>query len=198
MADWPSCHTGGLLIEMRLPRRHPTVEESGLLVSSGQRGGQRSRRHAVRATTRTAKDAIMAESGTDDRFGNMNERSGCSAPSKPIPHQVLKATGVALSPPGFVGVSAAPHCPRGLISWVDKSSQQRSWSLQLVIHSVYNGYWFWGRPSTEDLRHDLREVTREIRTHWDPTSPGLRENYESGDRAMHDNYVEADLRPKRG
>ena len=26
----------------------------------------------------------------------------------------------------------------------------------LVIHSVYNGYWFWGRPSTDDLRHDLR------------------------------------------
>ena len=26
----------------------------------------------------------------------------------------------------------------------------------LVIHSVYNGYWFWGRPSVEDLRQDLR------------------------------------------
>ena len=29
----------------------------------------------------------------------------------------------------------------------------------LVIFSVYNGYWFWGRPSFEDLRRDLREVT---------------------------------------
>ena len=28
----------------------------------------------------------------------------------------------------------------------------------LVIFSVYNGYWFWGRPSFEDLRRDLREV----------------------------------------
>ena len=26
----------------------------------------------------------------------------------------------------------------------------------LVIHSVYNGYWFWGRPSFADLWHDLR------------------------------------------
>ena len=25
----------------------------------------------------------------------------------------------------------------------------------LVIHSVYNGYWFWGRPSFEDLRRDF-------------------------------------------
>ena len=29
----------------------------------------------------------------------------------------------------------------------------------LVIHSIYNGYWFWGRPSIDDLRHDLRAVT---------------------------------------
>jgi hypothetical protein len=36
----------------------------------------------------------------------------------------------------------------------------------LVIYSVYNGYWFWGRPSVEDLRRDLREVTREIRLDW--------------------------------
>ena len=26
----------------------------------------------------------------------------------------------------------------------------------LVIPSVYTGYWFWGRPSVEDLRQDLR------------------------------------------
>src|SRR6266498_4828477 len=45
----------------------------------------------------------------------------------------------------------------------------------LVIYSVYNGYWYWGRPSIEDLRRDLREVTREIRPDWDLASPGLRE-----------------------
>jgi len=53
----------------------------------------------------------------------------------------------------------------------------------LVIHSVYNGYWFWGRPSTTDLWHDLREVTRDIRPDWDLTAPGLRERWEAGDRA---------------
>ena len=29
----------------------------------------------------------------------------------------------------------------------------------LVVHSVYNGYWFWGRPSVEDLWRDLRAVS---------------------------------------
>jgi peroxiredoxin len=42
----------------------------------------------------------------------------------------------------------------------------------LVIHSVYNGYWFWGRPSVVDLWHDLRAVTREIRPDWDLSAPG--------------------------
>ena len=26
----------------------------------------------------------------------------------------------------------------------------------LVIHTIYDGYWFWGRPSFVDLWHDLR------------------------------------------
>ena len=51
----------------------------------------------------------------------------------------------------------------------------------LVIHSVYNGYWFWGRPSVEELRRDLRAVTREIRPDWDLSAPGLREAWDSGD-----------------
>ena len=40
----------------------------------------------------------------------------------------------------------------------------------LVIHSIYNGYWFWGRPSIADLWQDLRAVTREIRPDWDSAS----------------------------
>ena len=53
----------------------------------------------------------------------------------------------------------------------------------LGIHSVYNGYWFWGRPSVEDLRRDLREVTREIRPDWDLSAEGFREAWEAGDRS---------------
>jgi hypothetical protein len=55
----------------------------------------------------------------------------------------------------------------------------------LVIHSVYTGYWFWGRPSVEDLRRDLREVTREIRPDWDLAAPGRRENWDAGDHTSH-------------
>src|SRR5215216_3092161 len=51
----------------------------------------------------------------------------------------------------------------------------------LVIHSVYNGYWFWGRPSVVDLWHDLRAVTREIRPDWNLSTPGLREAWDAGD-----------------
>ena len=36
-----------------------------------------------------------------------------------------------------------------------------------MIHRIYNGYWFWGRPSVVDLWHDLRVVTSEIRPDWD-------------------------------
>src|SRR5689334_8085683 len=51
----------------------------------------------------------------------------------------------------------------------------------LVVFSVYNGYWFWGRPSFVDLWHDLREVTREIRPDWDLAAPGLRAAWDAGD-----------------
>ena len=45
----------------------------------------------------------------------------------------------------------------------------------LVIYSIYNGYWFWGRPSVADLWRDLRVVTSEICPDWDLSTPGLRE-----------------------
>jgi peroxiredoxin len=51
----------------------------------------------------------------------------------------------------------------------------------LVIHAVYNGYWFWGRPSVGDLWRDLRAVTAEVRPDWDLSAPGLREAWTSGD-----------------
>ena len=51
----------------------------------------------------------------------------------------------------------------------------------LVIHSVYNGYWFWGRPSVEDLRRDLRDVTREIRPDWDLGTPAAARGGTPGD-----------------
>ncbi len=37
----------------------------------------------------------------------------------------------------------------------------------LRIHSVWNGYWFWGRPTAEELRLAFRDVTRTIRPDWE-------------------------------
>jgi hypothetical protein len=53
----------------------------------------------------------------------------------------------------------------------------------LVVHRIYNGYWFWGRPSVVDLWHDLRDVSREIRPDWDLSTPGLRKQWEAHDYA---------------
>jgi peroxiredoxin len=37
----------------------------------------------------------------------------------------------------------------------------------LTIHRAYDGYWFWGRPTNEELRRDFRDITRAIRPDWE-------------------------------
>jgi peroxiredoxin len=59
----------------------------------------------------------------------------------------------------------------------------------LVIHKIYHGYWFWGRPSPEDLRQDLRAVTQKIRPDWDLSTSEIRANWD-GDRTLHWPYVD--------
>src|SRR6059036_1028660 len=54
----------------------------------------------------------------------------------------------------------------------------------LGIHSLYNGYWFWGRPSVEDLWRDLRAASAEIRPDWDLSTPALREAWAAGDHSL--------------
>jgi peroxiredoxin len=51
----------------------------------------------------------------------------------------------------------------------------------LVVHKIYNGYWYWGRPSVANLHDDLRDVTSEIRPDWDLSTPGLREAWDADD-----------------
>ena len=58
----------------------------------------------------------------------------------------------------------------------------------LVIHTIYNGYWFWGRPSFAELWRDLRAVSSEIRPDWDLDAPGLREAWEKGERGPFHGY----------
>ncbi len=48
----------------------------------------------------------------------------------------------------------------------------------LVVYKIYNGYWFFGRPTVEELRQDLRAVTRKCRPDWDITTPELKAAWE--------------------
>jgi peroxiredoxin len=52
----------------------------------------------------------------------------------------------------------------------------------LRIFRVYNGYWYWGRPSIDDLRRDLREMFQKIRPDWEIADPDLEEAWERGER----------------
>ena len=50
----------------------------------------------------------------------------------------------------------------------------------LVIYKIYNGYWFLGRPTVEELRQDLRAVAKKCRPDWDITTPELKAAWQQG------------------
>ncbi len=52
----------------------------------------------------------------------------------------------------------------------------------LVIFKIYNGYWFFGRPTIEELRQDLRAALKKCRPDWDITKPELKAAWERGER----------------
>ena len=52
----------------------------------------------------------------------------------------------------------------------------------LVIFKIYNGYWFFGRPTIEDLRQDLRAVSEKCRPDWDITSSELKAAWDEGNK----------------
>jgi peroxiredoxin len=51
--------------------------------------------------------------------------------------------------------------------------------LGLIIFKIYNGSWFFGRPTIEDLRQDLRAVSKKCRPDWDITTPELKAAWEN-------------------
>jgi len=52
----------------------------------------------------------------------------------------------------------------------------------LKVYKVYNGYWFWGRPSAAELWQDLRDVTRRVRPDWAIDTPDMRNKWDAGDK----------------
>lgn len=53
----------------------------------------------------------------------------------------------------------------------------------LKVYKIYDGYWFWGRPSICERHTDLREVSRRCRPDYDITDSPLRHAWERGDRS---------------
>ncbi len=52
----------------------------------------------------------------------------------------------------------------------------------LRIQKIYNGYWFFGRPTVEELRLDLRTVLQRCRPDWDIGSAEQRDAWAKGDK----------------
>lgn len=48
----------------------------------------------------------------------------------------------------------------------------------LVIYKIYQGYWYWGRPSTAELHQDLRNVSKKVRPDYKIDNPELQEKWE--------------------
>ena len=54
----------------------------------------------------------------------------------------------------------------------------------LVIYKIYMGYWFFGRPTVEELRQDLRAVLMKCRPDWDITKPELKGAWQEGHKEL--------------
>ena len=52
----------------------------------------------------------------------------------------------------------------------------------LRVYKIYNGYWYFGRPTVEELRLDLRAVLQRCRPDWDIGSPEQRAAWAKGDK----------------
>src|SRR3954464_559318 len=61
----------------------------------------------------------------------------------------------------------------------------------LIIYKIYNGYWFFGRPTVEELRHDLRALTMKCRPDWDITEPEVKVRWEQGRKDMFYPYAKS-------
>lgn len=49
----------------------------------------------------------------------------------------------------------------------------------LKIFKIYNGYFYFGRPSMHELHMDLREITKNIRPDWKIDTPEMRDKFEN-------------------
>nr|CAD6437830.1 alkyl hydroperoxide reductase [Rhizobium sp. Q54] len=53
----------------------------------------------------------------------------------------------------------------------------------LQIFKIYNGYYYWGRPSLAELHADMRALAKFTYRDWDITEPELKQKWEKGDKS---------------
>jgi peroxiredoxin len=70
----------------------------------------------------------------------------------------------------------------------------------LRVYKIYNGYWFFGRPTVEELRLDLRALLQRCRPDWDISSAAQRAAWERGEKARFFPYgmTQAQVLAERG
>jgi peroxiredoxin len=54
----------------------------------------------------------------------------------------------------------------------------------LVIYKIYMGYWFFGRPTMEELRQDLRAVIKKCRPDFDITRPEMKSAWQQARKEL--------------
>ena len=59
---------------------------------------------------------------------------------------------------------------------------------KLIIYKIYMGYWFFGRPTVEELRQDLRAVLKKCRSDWDITTPEMKAAWQQGRKELFHPY----------
>ncbi len=58
----------------------------------------------------------------------------------------------------------------------------------LKIYKIYNGYWYWGRPTPEELRQDFRAISQKVRPDWDLSDPKVKEQWKKGNTSFFHPY----------
>jgi hypothetical protein len=86
--------------------------------------------------------------------------------------------------PMVLVLSRGGFCPKDRRQAEGLVGLHRELEPGLVIYKIYNGYRFFGRPTLEDLRQDLRAVTKKCRPDWDITKPELKEAWQQGRKEL--------------
>lgn len=54
----------------------------------------------------------------------------------------------------------------------------------LIVYKIYNGYWYFGRPTVEELRQDMRAVSMKCRADWDISKAELKSAWQMGRKEL--------------